>query len=173
MNSRHIIIATCGAILTVSTILFLVHPALELMAQTRQKTSGVPTLKEIKTFLVYAKEGNYKAFDISTGKLIENKEANDFRNGEIQYTITGPNSAIISANQGSAEVELVKDDRSVTFIETTIFGNKMIMIISDKWDTKEKGFLFTYIRNVKMPPFDPSGKLLRSIYSGIAKPAGE
>ena len=93
------------------------------------------------------RKGNYKSFDLASGKLLENTEAKDFFNGELQYTITGPNSAIFSGNAGSEDVELVKDERSLTFIETTLMGNKHIMIIEDKWDAKEKGFKFTYIRN--------------------------
>ena len=43
------------------------------------------------------------------------------------------------------------------------------MIIEDKWDAKEKGFKFTYIRNTITLIF--SRQLIRSISSGIAKPA--
>ena len=144
---------------------------------SRTSREASPSLQRTKTFLIYAKMGNFKAFDLTSGKLLENEEAKDFRNGEMQYTITGPNSAVFSGNVGSTVVKQVKDDRSVTFIETTIMGNKNIMIISDKWDTKEKGFLFTYIRNVVMPSRESlslfnNDELFRSIYSGIAKPAG-
>ena len=127
-----------------------------------------PSLKGTKIFTIFAQEGNFKTFNIESGKLLENDKAKDFRNGEIMFMITGTNSAIMSGNAGSAKVELVKDDDFVTFIETTSGGNKHIMIIANEWDVKEKGFKFTYIRNTDMSPLLP--KLVRTIYSGIAKP---
>jgi hypothetical protein len=127
-----------------------------------------PSLKGTKIFTIFAQEGNVKIFNIESGKLLENDKAKDMRNGEIMFMITGTNSAIMSGNVGSAKVELVKDDDFVTFIETTSGGNKHIMIIANEWDVKEKGFKFTYIRNTDMSPLLP--KLVRTIYSGIAKP---
>ena len=127
-----------------------------------------PSLKGTKIFTIFAQEGNFKTFNIESGKLLENGKAKDFRNGEIMFMITGTNSAIMSGNAGSAKVELVKDDDFVTFIETTSGGNKHIMIIANEWDVKEKGFKFTYIRNTDMSPLLP--KLVRTIYNGIAKP---
>ena len=127
-------------------------------------------LAATRTFIIYARKGNYTSFDLASGKRLTNEEVKDFQNGELQYTITGPKSAIFSGNAGSTEVELVKDDNSVTFIETTFSGSKHIMIIEDKWDVKEKGFKFTYIRNTEDRML--LGKLMRSIYTGIARPTG-
>ena len=134
-----------------------------------KKSDDIPSVHATKTFLIYAKKGNFKVFDF-LGKLIENEEAKDFRNGELLFIITGPKSAIFSANTGISEVEFVKDTNSVTFIETTPAENKHIMdknvmIIEDKWDAKEGGFKFTYTRNIQI-----LGKNMRSVYTGIAKP---
>ncbi len=173
---KRILLCTAGVLrycigIFLVTAIFLASPASELMAQTRHKTSGVPTLKETKTFLIYAKKGNFKAFDLASGKLLENTEAKDFFNGELLFIITGPNSAILSANTGIADVALVRDKQSLTFIETTPTGNKHIMIIEDEWDVKEGGFKFTYTRNIGGN--EELSRTLRSLYSGIAKPAGQ
>ncbi len=126
-----------------------------------------PSLQETRIFSVFAQDGNFKSFNIESGKLLESTKANDFRNGEIVFLITGLNNAIMSGNLGTAKVELVKDDDFLTFIETTPLGNKNIMVIANEWDAKEKGFKFTYIRNIKSIL---SGNFLRSIYSGIVRP---
>ena len=139
--------------------------------QISKMIDGVgPSFQTTRTFIIYARKGNYTSFDLATGKLLDNKDVKDFRKGELQYTITGSDSALFSGNAGSTEVELVKGDNSVTFIETTFSGSKHIMIIEDKWDAMEKGFKFTYIRNIEDRIL--LGELMRSIYSGIAKPAG-
>ena len=127
-----------------------------------------PSLHKIKTFFIYAKEGNFEVFKLPSGKLLESGEAKDFRNAEIQITIAGSNSAVIFGNIASDAVKLVKDEKSLTFIETTAVGNKQVLIIKDRWDAKEKGFEFTYIRNTEALLF---GELIRSIYIGVAKPA--
>lgn len=129
-----------------------------------KKSDDIPSVHATKTFLIYAKKGNFQTFDYF-GKLVENEEVKDFRNGELLFIITGPKSAIFSANTGISEVEFVKDTNSVTFIETTPAGNKHVMIIEDKWDAKENGFKFTYTRNIQV-----LGKNMRSIFTGIAKP---
>jgi hypothetical protein len=152
------------------TAIFLAYPASELTAQTHHKQ--VPTLKETKAFLIYAKKGNYKAFDASSRDLIKNEEIRDFRNGELLFIITDPNSAILSANTGLSDVAVARDNQSLTFIETTPAGNKHIMIIKDTWDAKEDGFKFTYTRNTG-DVLQGSHRILRSLYSGIAKPAGQ
>lgn len=129
-----------------------------------KKSDDIPSVHATKTFLIYAKKGNFKVFDFS-GKLVKNEVSKDYRNGELLFIITGPKSAIFSANTGISEVEFVKDTDSVTFIETTPAGNKHIMIIEDKWDVKEKGFKFTYTRNIQV-----LGENMRSVYTGISKP---
>lgn len=129
-----------------------------------KKSDDVPSVHATKTFLIYAKKGNFKVFDFS-GKLLKNEVSKDFRNGELLFIITGPKIAIFSANTGISEVEFAKDINSVTFIETTPAGNKHIMVIEDKWDVKEKGFKFTYTRNIQV-----LGENMRSVYTGIAKP---
>jgi hypothetical protein len=129
-----------------------------------KKSDNNPSVHATKTFLIYAKKGNFKVFDFS-GKLVKNEVSKDFRNGELLFIITGPKSAIFSANTGISEVGFIKDTNSVTFIETTPAGNKHVMIIEDKWDAKESGFKFTYTRNIQM-----LGKNMRSVYTGIAKP---
>ncbi len=135
-----------------------------------KKSDNNPSVHATKTFLIYAKKGNFKVFDFS-GKLVKNEVSKDFRNGELLFIITGPKSAIFSANTGISEVEFVKDTNSVTFIETTPSENKHIMdknvmIIEDKWDAKEGGFKFTYTRQSNKGPIANS----RSVYTGIAKP---
>ena len=135
---------------------------------SRRTIRTVPSLQETKIFSVFAQEGVFKSFNIESGELLESNKANDFRNGEIMFLITGLNNAIMSGNAGTAKVELVKDDNFLTFIETTPLGGKHIMVIANEWDAKEKGFKFTYIRNIEDRIL--LGKLLRSIYSGIAKP---
>ena len=152
-------------ILTVITILSVSAVFTYTYAQgLLKKTDNVPSIHGTKTFLIYAKKGNSQAFNLS-GKMIKNEDVKDFRNGELLFIITGPKSAIFSANTGISEVEFVKDTNSVTFIETTPAGNKHVMIIEDKWDVKEGGFKFTYTRNIQM-----LGKNMRSVYTGIAKP---
>ena len=141
-----------------------------LVPQTRRKTQDVPSVHATKAFLIYAEKGNFKAFDLF-GKLIKNKEVKDFRSGELLFIITGPKSAIFSANTGVSEVEVVKDNQAVAFIETTPTGNKHFMIVEDKWDVKESGFKFTYTRNIEDKEL--LGGTLRSVYSGIAKPVGQ
>lgn len=135
--------------------------------QTSRETG--PSLHTIRIFHIYAKKGNFETFSLESGELLKSAEARDLRNGELQYALTGPNSEIFSGNAGSDDVKLVKDERSLTFIETTPAGNKQVLIIKDKWDEKEKGFEFTYVRNTE--DILILGKLMRSIYSGIAKPA--
>ena len=117
-----------------------------------------------KTFALYAKKGEVREFD-ATGKLVESGDANDFQNGENRWTITGTNTALTFGNLGSAEVELIRDDRSLTFIETTPVGNKIILIIYDEWSEKEKGFRCVYTRNLEYG----YKNTLRLAYSGIAK----
>lgn len=152
-------------------IIFLTFITPEIGAETRRKTEDIPAVHTTKTFLIYAKEGNFKAFDPISGKLVKNEEAKDFRNGELLFIITGPNSAIFSANTGISNVEVVRDSQAVTFIEITPSGNKHIMIIENNWDKKEKGFKFTYTRNIEGDGL--LRKTLRSVYNGIAKPAGQ
>lgn len=154
-----------------ATVIFLTFIAPEIGAETRHKTQDTPSVHTTKTFLIYAKEGNFKSFDPISGKLVKNEEVKDFRNGELLLVITGLNSAIFSANTGISDVEVVRDNQAVTFIETTPFGNKHIMIIKDKWDSKGKGFKFTYTRNIEDRGL--LQKTQRSVYSGIAKPAGQ
>ncbi len=152
-------------------ILFLIFTTPKLIAQTHSENRETPSLDRTKTFLIYAKQGNFKAFDPVSGKLVKNEEAKDFRKGELLFIITGPNKAILSANTGISDVELVRDGQAVTFIETTSSGNKHVMIVEDKWDEKEKGFKFTYTRNTG--DMGLLQQTLRSVYSGIAKPAGQ
>lgn len=152
-------IMTVITILSVSAVFTYTHAE-----GLSKKSDDIPSVHATRTFLIYAKKGNFKAFD-SFGKLVENEEAKDFRNGELLFIITGPKSAIFSANTGISDVEFVKDTNSVTFIETTPVGNKHVMIIEDKWAAKESGFKFTYTRNIQV-----LGKTLRSVYIGIAKP---
>ena len=152
-------------------VFFVTFIDLGLTDQTRRKAQDVPSVHTTKAFLIYAKTGNFKAFDPYSGKLLKNEETKDFRNGELLFIITGPNSAIFSANTGISDVKLARDNQAVTFIETTSSGNKHIMIIEDKWDAKEKGFKFTYTRNIEDKVL--LQQTLRSVYSGIAKPAGQ
>jgi hypothetical protein len=154
-----------------ATVIILAFTTPEIGAETRHKTQDIPSIHTTKTFLIYAKEGNSKAFDPISGKLVKNEEVKDFRNGELLFIITGPNSAILSANTGISDVEVVRDNQAVTFIETTLSGNKHIMIIKDEWDAKGKGFKFTYTRNIEDKGL--LQKTLRSVYSGAAKPAGQ
>lgn len=130
-----------------------------------KNTDRIPSVHATKVFLIYAKKGNFKVFNFS-GELEKNEVAKDYRNGELMFIVTGAKNAIFSANTGISDVEFVKDTNSVTFIETTPSGNKHFMLIEDKWDKRERGFKFTYLRNVQM-----FGKNLRSHYTGIAKPA--
>ena len=151
-------ILTVIVIFSISTVFTYTH------AQGLLESDDFPSVHAAKTFLIYAKKGNFKVFDFS-GKLVKNEVSKDFRNGELLFIITGPKSAIFSANTGISEVEFVKNTNSVTFIETTPAGNKHITIIEDKWDVKEKGFKFTYTRNIQV-----LGENIRSVYTGIAKP---
>ena len=152
-------------------IFLLIFTTPKLIAQTRSENRESPSLDRTKTFLIYAKKGNFKAFDPVSGKLVKNEEAKDFRNGELLFIITGPNKAILSASTGVSDVELVRDGQVVTFIETTFSGNKHVMVIEGKWDEKEKGFKFTYTRNIG--DMGLLQQTLRSVYSGIARPAGQ
>lgn len=155
----------CFRILVVITILSVSAVFTYTYAQgLLKKSDDIPSVHAAKTFLIYAKKGNFKVFDFS-GKLVKNEVSKDFRNGELLFIITGPKSAIFSANTGKSEVEYVKDTNAVTFIETTPSENKHIMTIENKWDAKEKGFKFTYTRNIQV-----LGENMRSVYTGIAKP---
>ena len=146
-------------ILSVSGVFTYTH-ALGLL----EKSDDIPSVHATKTFLIYAKTGNFKVFDFSE-KLMKNEVSKDFQDGELLFIITGPKSAIFSANTGISEVEYVKDTNAVTFIETTPSENKHIMTVENKWDAKEKGFKFTYTRSIKM-----LAEHIRSVYTGIAKP---
>ena len=152
---------TIVAIFSVSTV-FTYAYAQEL----GKKSEDIPSIHDAKTFLIYAKKGNFKGFNRS-GKILKNEEAKDFRDGELLFIITDPKTAILSANTGLSNVEFVKNTDSVTFIETTSAGNKDLMIIEDKWDVQEGGFKFTYTRMTQNAhPIANS----RSVYTGIAKP---
>ena len=48
-----------------------------------KKSDNIPSIHTTKTFLIYAKKGTSKSFNFY-GKLIENKEAKDFQNGDVQ-----------------------------------------------------------------------------------------
>ncbi|MCG9128701.1 hypothetical protein JT359_13980 [Candidatus Poribacteria bacterium] len=152
-------------ILIVNTVFIfsLIYPYTQAVGQVK-KADGIPSVHATKTFLIYAKKGNFIVFD-HIGKIVNNAETKDFRNGELLFIITGPKSAIFSTNTGMQEVEFVRNTNSVTFIETTPARNKHILVIEDKWDRKEGGFNFIYTRNIQVLE-----KTLRSVYIGIAKP---
>jgi len=160
-------LAYCIGILG-ATAIFLGVTSTELAAQIQSGGRKVPALHKTKTFRIYAKKGNFKTFS-AFGKLLENKDAKDFRNGELLFIIIGPNKAIFSTNTGVSEVDIIRDRRSVTFIETTLSENWYIMIIEDELDAKEKGFKFTYTCSSE----DRLKQTHRSVYSGIAKPIGQ
>ena len=46
-----------------ATVIFLTFTALEIGAETHHKTQDILSVHTTKTFLIYAKEGNFKAFD--------------------------------------------------------------------------------------------------------------
>ena len=152
--------------LTIFTLAYLQNIGCSPTKHQHSIQSETARLMVAKTFILYAKKGEFKKFDTLTAKLVKSGKTDDFRNGELQYTIISPNTAIFSANQGTGEVEMIRDHRSITFIETTPFGNKMIAVIYDEWNEKEKGFRFTYTRNVE---FAFSNSIMRSTYTGIAK----
>ena len=106
-------------------------------------------LMAMRTFIICPRKEEFKVFD-AVGKLVEEKKATrgPDKDGEMSYTITSPTTAIFYGNIGQAEVEFIRADRSITFIETTPLGGKHTMVISDEWDDKEKGFKFIYTRHV-------------------------
>lgn len=138
-----------------------------LYNHSRKPNQISPLLRNTKTFTLFKLKGNFKTFDLETGKLLK-KEDTSMRDGDIMFMITGPKSAAMFGNVGSAKVELVKDDNFLTFIETTPIGSKHIMIIANEWDVKEKGFKCTYVRNIEERIL--ASRLMRSIFNGIAKP---
>ncbi len=106
-------------------------------------------LHQTDVFTMYGHKARFKEFNLKDGgKLVDEqtaKSVNDkalkgFTKGEMQYTITAPNSAVFSGNAGSAVVELIRDDTSLTFIERTIGDNTFVMIIYGTWDSTRKGF---------------------------------
>lgn len=138
-----------------------------------QSIFGVsPNLNDVRAFEVFAKTGNQKTFD--NRELVESKTVKEFRNGELLFIIIGPQKALLSANTGLSTVQVSKTNESVKFIETMPAGNQHVMAISNRWDTKQKGFRFTYTRHSKdsLHVFwrDLPKKTHRYLYSGIAKP---
>ena len=81
-----------------SIVIFLFSTSEKLVAQEHNGVQKTPSLHQTKAFLIYAKNGNFKAFDTFSGKLIKNEEVEDFRNGELLFIITGPKSGFFSAN---------------------------------------------------------------------------
>ncbi len=84
-------ILTVIVIFSISTVFTYTH------AQGLLESDDFPSVHAAKTFLIYAKKGNFKVFDFS-GKLVKNEVSKDFRNGELLFIITGPKRAIFSAN---------------------------------------------------------------------------
>lgn len=126
-----------------------------------------PKLSEVRSFTIYAKEGKFTVFNLN-GKIVEQKPENAFQDGEMRFTLLGGEKAMMYGNLGIAEVRVVQEKGSTTFIETTLFGNQHILIIYDDWDEKERGFRFTYTRNTEDRLL--SHEIMRSTYKGIAKP---
>lgn len=142
----------------------------------QQGNINAPSLKRTKSFRIYAKDGNRIVYNIE-GKIIRNEEAKEFRNGELIFIVTGPDSAIFSANTGMSEISVIGDNQSLTFIQEMTEGNEHVLIIYDMWNVKEKGFKFTYVRHSE-DYFKTRNSLLqrevhRVVYSGVAKPAGQ
>jgi hypothetical protein len=140
-----------------------------LYKHSRKPNQVVPSLQIQKHFTIFKLKGNFKTFNLETGKLLQNEDAS-IRDGDMMFMITGPKNATMFGNAGSAEVELVKDDNFLMFVETTLLGGMHIMIIANEWDAKEKGFKFTYIRNIEERIF--ASEFMRTIANGVAKPAG-
>lgn len=127
-----------------------------------------PKLSEVRSFRIYAKEGEFTALKLDNGKIVEQKPSNAFQDGEIRFTLIGGEKAMMYGNQGMAEVRVIQEKGNITFIETTLSGNQHILIIYDDWDEKDRGFRFTYTRNIEDRLL--LREMMRSTYKGIAKP---
>ncbi len=134
-------------------------------------------LNKSNAFVMYERKGWYADYDYQKkGALIKKEKiTKGLSQGEMQYVITDPNRGILSGNAGSAPVKVIRDDRSVTFIERAAGDNTFVMVVYDRWNPKERGFEYTYIRHWEYPRFDIvdydglSFNLLRSIVFGFAK----
>ena len=94
---------------------------------TADKSSDVanrPKLSAYQSFRIYAKEGETMKMNQS-GKIVEKETVNAFQNGELQFTLLGDEKALLIGNAGTAEVEVIKRESSITFVEKTPSGNKI------------------------------------------------
>lgn len=130
--------------------------------------SNVKLLHNSRRFRVYAKNASGVVYNTETLDVVEPKGKisvdKSFKDGTMIFTIVNENSGKVYGNAGSSPVEFYRDKNCLIFTESTGLGGKQVFIISDKYNTREKGFWFTYVRNTMM-----FYQLMRSTYRGIAK----
>ena len=90
------------------------------------QVSSKPTLWEARVFKFYATEGTFEVISLSKdsyGKVIQ-KESEDegFRNGEMAVIRLSHTKGMLLGNAGSADLEVVEEEGSILFIETTSRG---------------------------------------------------
>ena len=134
-------------------------------------TRNAKLLHNSKRFSVYEKNASMVVFSTDTMEVKETEKdtssGKSFRDGSMKFLILGEGTATFYANAGSAPVEFYRGKDCLIFTETTAFGGKHVFIISDKYDSREMGFRYTYVRNT----IDTIllKELIRTTSHGIAK----
>ena len=137
----------------------------------KNNVQNVKLLHNSRRFSIYEKNASVVIFNIDTKEVVERKKntssGKSFRDGSLTFLILDESKAQMYGNQGSAPIEFYRDKNCLIFTETTPVGSKHVFIISDKYDSSEMGFRYTYVRNTLNIIF--SNELIRTTSHGIAK----
>ena len=96
----------------------------------------------------FSLKGDVDIYKLPSGERIDSAKDSKFSaEGQLTFVITGPDTAMMYANQGASEIKAFRDDSSIVLLETTPSGSRQVTIIQHRWNKKHRGFEYTHIRN--------------------------
>lgn len=135
-------------------------PALRRPAPSRPPP---PSVFNMSSFTFIATEGTFRVYKLGT--LIEQKKANEHRDGRVRFIVLGGGRGRIVGNMGTAPLTVHRTTTALVLIERTTGGSEHILTIYNVWEPRVKGFRAHYTRTVSL-----GGEVMRSEYLGYARP---
>lgn len=127
-----------------------------------------PKFNSFKTLKLYFTEGN--GFVLKEGELSEKTHDTTLSSkGEIVFSITGENKALMIGTTGSTDVAFKRSASSCLFIEETPTGNIHVLTVFNTWNVKLGGFACVYNRCVDTGGLGGKTQIIATYY-GVAKP---
>ena len=131
-----------------------------------QRTTEV--LGTYTAFEFFAEQGLFEVYDVQDNVVRRESDETSFQNGGLVFRITSATRGEARGGQGTASVEVLRNEDSVRFVEKGPTYTH-VLIVEDVWQPKEQGFRATYLRVLGPNELDRSHRLV-STFLGYASP---